>query len=243
VIQEPQAPPSTAKVANALQWAVVGMLLLIAAVAIAGAVHYDSLIDQAARVPGASATDVEFERSWNVSGTWAILVPTLLLAMWLGVCAWFARRRSNVARILTLVGLGAPIVLSVLACLAAGFMGVVFSLALASSEPVGLDDEGFTDSSGQAFTDELDRLNGGGWSIAFDIIGATAGLLALLLGIATGVLLLVRTTAHWFRPPVWKPAHPYPPYWPGYCPPPPAPYWYPAPPAPPGETPPPRQES
>jgi hypothetical protein len=228
----PSARPATATVAIALQWALAGTLLLIGAVAVGQAIHYDAQIDQAARAVGAAASDVASERSGNVAGTLFVLVPTVLLAGWLGVTAWWMRRGSNVARILALVGLGAPLALGVLSCLAGGLLGLLFVGMLSQTpESTGFEDEGVTAWSGEAFYDELDRLSGDGWSVAFDVLSSTAALLALLLAIATGVLLLVRSTARHFKP---APVHPYPypfpyPYqqqWPGPYP------QYPVPPAP-----------
>ncbi len=235
--------PATVKAAIVLQWVLVGTLLLIGAVAIVDAIHYDSQIDQAARAVGAAADDVAFERSSNVAGALFSLVPVLLLAVWLGIAAWRMRRGSNVARILALVGLGAPLALGVLACVGGSLVGML----IVGSAAFGPDMSDFADEdadywSEQPFYDELDRLSGDGWSLALDAIGTVATLLALLLGIATLILLLVRTSNRYFRLQPVIPGYPYGPYWPGpggsypYYPVPPVPFWYAPPPA--GEVPP-----
>ncbi|GAA4955422.1 hypothetical protein [Actinoplanes utahensis] len=218
-------PPPTVRVAIALQFALVATLTSMAAVAVAEAVHYDSLIDQAARVVGASPADVAVERSGNVSAALFTTVAALLLATWLGVTAWRMRRRSNIARILALVGLGAPLALGVLACLAGGLIGVVLAGALLSS-PAGVEPEEADSTAwgGEALFEEIDRLSGTGWSLAFDAAGSITLLLGLLLTVATGVLLLVRGSSHYFRPepPIAVHTHP------GYAPGPFVPYPYPA---------------
>ena len=220
------SPPSTVKAAIALQFALVATLTLLAAVAVAEAVHYDSLIDQAARAVGAEPADVALERSGNVSGALFTTVAVSLLAAWLGVTAWWMRRRSNVARILALVGLGAPLALGVLACLAGGLIGVVLAGALLQS-PGGFEPEEADSAAwdGEALFDEIDRLSGSGWSIAFEAVGSVASLLGLLLAVATGVLLLVRTSSHYFRPGTPVAVHPHAGYGPGPV----GPYSYPYP--------------
>ncbi len=194
-------PPSSVKVAIALQAALVMVVLLMVAVAVAEAVHYDSLIGQAARNIGADPAEVAFERSGNVSGTLFLTVPAVLWAAWLGVTAWRMRRGSSVARILALVGLGAPLAMGVLACLVGGLIGVVFAgivLQLpAEPEPGGAD---AVDWGGEELFTELDRLSGSGWSLVFDAISGGGFLLMLLLTVATGVLLTVESARHYFHP-------------------------------------------
>jgi hypothetical protein len=254
--------PAAVTVAFALQLAAVGTLLLMVGVAIADAIHYDGLIDQAIRITGPDASEAAFERSANLSGALIIAIPAVLMAVWLGIAAVWVRRGSNVARILTLIGLGAPLLLSLLFCLFGGLFGVLMlGLFAASSDDVLADDESFADDEGLApwdesnFYDELLRLDSGGWSVAFDVLGTTSAAMGALLGIATGILLLTSASNRYFRPqeamprlpypPPYHPAqihgypapHPYP--YPPACPYPPAhghqPFWYavPAPPSPP----------
>jgi hypothetical protein len=202
------APPSAVKAALVLQSALVVTLLLLVAVAVAEAVHFDSLIDRAAGTVGADPVEVALERSGNVSGVLFTGIPALLLAAWLGVTVWWMRRRSNVARILALVGLGAPLILGVLACLAGGLLGVLLAgvLLQSSGEPVDVE---AADWGGEALFDELDRLSGSGWSIAFDAIGGSGLLLVVLLAVATGTLLLVESSRHYFQPRQKVAGHPY----------------------------------
>jgi hypothetical protein len=223
------APPSTVKAALVLQTALVVTLLLLVAVAVGEAVHFDSLIDRAARTVGADAAEVALERSGNVSGVLFTGIPALLLAAWLGVTAWWMRRRSNVARILALVGLGAPLILGVLACLAGGLLGVLLAgVLLQSSGEIEPSDVEEADWGGEALFDELDRLSSSGWSIAFDAIGGSGLLLVLLLAVATGTLLLVETSRHYFQPRPKAAVHPHLGYSPGIV----GPYPAPATPAP-----------
>jgi hypothetical protein len=204
------APPSAVRVALALQVALAVTLLLLVAVAVAEAIHFDSLIDRAARTVGADPVEVALERSGNVSGVLFTGIPALLLAAWLGVTAWGMRRRSNVARILALVGLGAPLVMGVLACLAGGLLGVLLAgVFLQSSGEVDTADMEDADWGGEALFDELDRLSGSGWSIAFDAISGSGLLLVVLLAVATGTLLLTGTSRHYFQPRPKVAAHPY----------------------------------
>lgn len=220
--------------------------MLSAVAAIGQAIHYDSQIDEAARAVGAAAADVADERSVNLSGVLFRVIPTVILAAWLGVTAGFMRRRSNVARILALVGLAAPLALVALGCLVGGLVGFMF-IAVAGesgtqsgpdseSDPFGYDGGSDVTWPGDAFYNELGRISDDGLSVAFSVIGGVAGLLALVLGIATAVLLLVRSTARYFKPLPMYPqygAYPYPyPY-------PPAPYGYAPPPMPYGYAPPP----
>ena len=228
-------------VAFALQVALVGTLLLMIATAVAGAIRYDGLIDRAARAVGASAGDVSFERSTNLSGALGTAIPALVLAVWLGVAAVWVRRGSNVGRILSLVGLGLPLLLGVLGCLFGGLFGGVLLVGLLAAPPDDfLVEEEFTDTGEFALYEELERLDTGGWSIAFEVTGVTTAALALLLGVATAVLLLTGPSDRFFRP--WRrmpvPAPPWP--VPGYAMPPYAPplwYGHPAPPYPPGPAP------
>lgn len=233
--------PATVTVAFALQVALVGTLLLMIATAVAGAIRYDGLIGRAARAVGASAADVSLERSMNLSGTLGTAVPALVLAVWLGVAAVWVRRGSNIGRILSLVGLGLPLVLGLVGCLLGGLLGGVFLVGMLAGPPDEfLAEEEFTGTSEMALYEELARLDSGGWSIAFEVTGMAAVAVALLLGVATGILLLTGPSDRFFRP--WRqPPAPVPP-WPVPYPP---PFWYgpPAPPYPPAAPPPPWRPS
>ncbi|MET0418952.1 MAG: hypothetical protein ABW022_23300 [Actinoplanes sp.] len=214
--------PASVTVAFALQLALAGMLLLTIVLAIADTIHYDGLIDQALRATGGTATeDAGFERSANVSTMFVPIGLALPLAVWLGVNAFFVRRGSNVARILSLIGLGLPLLLGIASCVVGGLLGLMFFSLLASSGPdgsFGEDDEFFAEDmygpDVSAFYDELYRLDSGGWSLAYDVLSTTAVVTALLLGIAVAVLLLTGAANRFFRP---RPPMPFPPVpWPPY---------------------------
>ena len=226
----PTAPPPTAPAANtarpatvtaayALQLALTATLVVIIALAIADAVLYDGLIDQAARATGAGRDDVDGERASNVFGTLMIALPALLLAGWLGVTGWWVRRGSNVARILTLVALGAPLILGLVACVVGSLGGLLLAglLLAPSGEPFPEEAEGdFTGLTEGGFYDELWRLDSNGWSAVSDALGLTASATALILGISVAVLLLTSASSRYFRPQHPAPALPlpvYPPYW------------------------------
>ncbi|GGQ72640.1 hypothetical protein [Couchioplanes azureus] len=228
--------PTTVTAAFACQVALVGTLLLITATAVAQAVRYNALIGRAARTVGASPADVSAERAMNLSSTLAIAVPLVVLAVWLGLAAVGVRRGSNVARILSVVGVGMPLALGLLVCVLGGLLGSVLAVGLLAGPPddsFAEDDSGFVveefASDGEiALYEEMTRLDTGGWSTALDVIGTTVGMLALLLGAATAILLLIGPSDRHFRPRRWvppptPPAAPWPA--PGYPLPPPHP-WY-----------------
>lgn len=234
----PRPRPAPVTVAFALQLALTGTLLVTIGIAVAEAFHYDALIRQAALTAEADASDAAFERSTNVVGASAIAVPATLLAVWLGTAAAWLRRGSNVARILTLVGLGAPVLLGLLACLFGGVLAVMMVPFLAGLPDEPLPDEPMPEGDGSASYQRLERLDGGGWSIAFDVAGMTTTSATFLLGISTGVLLLTGASNRYFgaeqsMPGGYPPPYPVPAYrYPTPYPYPPAPgmqqpsFWY-----------------
>lgn len=222
------------------------------ATVVAGAIRYDALIDKAARAVGASASDVSFERSMNLSTTLTVAVPLAVLAVWLGLAAVWVRRGSNVARILSLVGLGMPPVLGLLGCLFGSVFGGILMMGLlagpsddffvedgASVDDSAFVEEDFTGEGEMALMEELARLDTEGWSIALQVTGMTTAAVALLLGVATMVLLLTGPSDRHFRP--WRRVPSFtPPTGPWPAPPPHAPHpWdgFPALPHPPGPPP------
>ncbi|MBM2622635.1 hypothetical protein JIG36_44755 [Actinoplanes sp. LDG1-06] len=232
--------PGVVTIAFWFQVALVALMLIVVGVSIADAVHYSGLIDEAVRTTTADTTSVSWEREDNVIGTLFLAVPLTVLAIWLGVTAVWVRRGSNVARILTWVGLGLPALFVVISCFF-GFMAVFAFAALAApfSEPLPEDDPttweddpGFGDDG---FAESVWDLDSGTWSVVSDAIIATSLVLILLLAVATVVLLLTGPANRWFRrgEPTRRPptpqqfAFPY-----GYQPVPtyPAPYGYAAPP-------------
>ncbi|MEV4350318.1 hypothetical protein AB0J83_38165 [Actinoplanes sp. NPDC049596] len=207
-----QTRPATVRIAFYFQIAVVGMLVLFVGATIARAIHYDGLISEAALGTGADPGDVADERSTNISDTLFPAIPALILAVWLGITAFFVRRGNNTARILTLVGMGAPAVLFLFGCLLGGFglffvFGALFTSGFDEDEPYA--DEPFPDDStdfsggsfpGDAFYDKLADLDSTGWSVAFQVIDFATLLLALACAIVTAVLLLVGPSSRFFRP-------------------------------------------
>ena len=231
-------------VAFALQLALVGTLLLVVAATIGDAIHYDGLIDEAARTAGAAGEEVASERAGNVGGALMTAVPAVLVAVWLASTAFWLRRGSNVARILTLVALATPLGLGLVACVLGGMFGLLafgfFALA-----PEGVPPDGAAGPGEEPpFYGELARLDSYGWSVAFGVVRVTGLGVALLLGIAVGVLLLTRASNRYFGWQEPAPAVRYPQYYP-----PPAAPWVYAPqpswhgvPAPPMPTPPPGRQ-
>jgi hypothetical protein len=200
---------------------VAGLLLLIVGVTIADAVHHDWLIDQALRRAPGPDVEVGFERSANLAGALIFGIPALILAAWLGITSFWLRRGSNAARILTLVAMGAPVVIGTLACCCGGLFGVL--MAGLFMEPAGEafpeedfpEEEGYAEWDRSAFSEELMRLDSGGWAVAFDVIGVISAGMVALFGVSAAILLLSRSSNLYFRP--WRPEHRWPhpaPYYP-----------------------------
>lgn len=96
-----------------LQVAAVALLLGLAGLAVAHAVHYDAEISRvAAMVGNADPDEVRDERAGNVAATLFVGVPALLLAVWLGVTARPVLRGSNIARIFIFVAGGGQLLLA-----------------------------------------------------------------------------------------------------------------------------------
>ncbi|MBL7261733.1 hypothetical protein [Paractinoplanes lichenicola] len=197
----PPARPTVVTVAFWLQVALVATLVLVVAVSIADTVHYNGLIDEAVRTTSTpDMTSISWEREDNIAGLLFVAVPMFVLAVWLGVSAIFVRRGSNVGRVLTWVGVGAPALLMLLSCLL-GLLGVfAFAMiAIPFEDPsVYEDDPDFTGDD-FAFSDTVYNLDDGGWSLAYDIITAVGFVLILLLAVAVVVLLATSPAARWFR--------------------------------------------
>ena len=202
-----------------LQCALIFALLVLVGVAVAEAIRYDGLVDQAALGTNPDPEDLLFERTTNVEGALFTTLPLMVLAIWLGLTAAWVRRGSNVARILTWVGLGAPVLLSGLFCIVGGVFGVLLFAALGAAPEDDFDsgeefpDGGFSSLDSSDFYDRLANLDSGGWSVAFGAIGTTFAAIALLLALAVGVLLLTGTANRYFRPEGAKPRRPQNPFW------------------------------
>ena len=217
------ARPTSVTVAFGLQLALAGLLLVLVVLDIAESIHYDALIDEALRLAGPVANEeARSERSSNLFFALVLGIPVLLLAVWFGVTAFGVRRGSNVARILTLIGLSAPLGLGVLVCCLGGTGVLMFAMLATSAGGDFSEDtsgEEFDTMTDSPFYTELFRLDEGTGSTVFFVLGQTTAAFALLAGIVVGVLLL--TANAYFRP---RPPAPWPPY-PAY-PPYPPPYWY-----------------
>lgn len=190
-----------------LQLALILALLLIVVTSILDAVHYDGVIDKAALAAPGSPDDVAMERDSNLFGTLALSLSLAVLVVWLGVTLLWVRRGSHVARVLTWVGLGSPIVLGLLLCLFCGVFGFAGLLAfgLADGGPFleegDFPDEGYPGGeTSDNFYDSLYRLDTGGLSATYDAITATLVVVALLCAIATAVLLVTGPANRFFRP-------------------------------------------
>jgi len=196
--------PTVVGVAFWFQVTLVGLLLLTVGVLIADAIHYDGLIDQAARVSGTDPSEVSAERDSSLGFTLLFGLPLLVLTVWLGATATFVGRGSNVARILTWVGLSAPVALCLVSCLLGGFVGAIGVLAFSSlGEPIEGDDGEIAlepEWQDDGFYGRLYDLDSGGWSLVYDAVLAFAAPSAALLAVAIIVLLATKPAGRYFRP-------------------------------------------
>ncbi|MET3424467.1 hypothetical protein BJ973_003679 [Actinoplanes tereljensis] len=205
---------------------VAAALLLSVLAAITGAIHYLSLINEAARaVADADPDDVNGERASSVIGALVSAIPTLAVAVWLGFTARGLHRGHNVSRILSALGLAAPVLLGLLSCCVGGAFAGILGLTLAGGGEFdsGTDDYSEFDYGSDydsAFYDKLDSLDTGAFSTVVGVIGNGLSLLALGLAAAALILLFTGPANRFFRPQV--PGFP-PPF--GYPP----PYGYPQP--------------
>ncbi|MGW0213181.1 hypothetical protein ACWDXH_02180 [Micromonospora chokoriensis] len=193
----PRPPrPVIVTVAFWLQLAVVLVLLALAALAVAEAVHFDGQIDRAVRlVPDADPDEVAGERRGNVAMTLILGVPAVLLAIWLAVTAVPVRRGGNVARILVFVAGGAQLLVCFAQCCSAGFLVPLLTAPEFGPEPPPDWDEWETSTFFDTLysgTDPWDQLL---------VPVAGLGVLTVLALTAGMVLLLALPPAHrWFVP-------------------------------------------
>lgn len=204
------ARPGTVTVAFYLQLAIVLLLLVGIGIAVAQAVHFDGLIDRAARLTDADPAEVSSERTGNVIGTLVVGVPSLLLAVWLAACAVPLHRGSNAARILTVVAGG----LQLLACVGPFGCGLLLIPMMFAAPPEWEGagepppewetDPYFADSE---FYDTLYADSAQDWFFAG--LGLV-GLVVFALSLAVVVLVLVPPANRYFVPRHDAPASPWP---------------------------------
>ncbi|MEV8511953.1 hypothetical protein [Dactylosporangium sp. NPDC051484] len=180
-------PPRPAQVTIAfwLQFAAVALLLGIAGLVVAYAVHFDGEISRAAAlVPDTNPAAVSSERSGNVFAALFLGMPTLLLAVWLAATAVPVLRGSNIARILVFVAGGGQLLVCLLpSC--GGFLLAPLFFALDNGDVSGFDEMPPQDSK------FLETLYSGSDTFAeVSVPLGVAGALAVL-GLTGAVVLLV----------------------------------------------------
>ncbi|MEU1590265.1 hypothetical protein [Micromonospora sp. NPDC005710] len=230
-------PPRPVTVTSAfwLQLAVVLVLVGLAALAVAEAVHFDGRIDTAVRlVPDADPDEVAGERQGNVAMALILGVPAVLLAIWLAVTAVLTRQGGNVARILVFVASGAQLLVCVAQCCSGGFIVPLLTMPEVSAEPPTEWDEEWETST---FFDTLYSGTDPWDDLSFPAAGLGV-LTVLTLSVAVVLLLALPPANRWFVPrtanealpgPAWAMAVPtyaptgygYPtaPFMPGFLPP------------------------
>ncbi|MGW5556570.1 hypothetical protein ACWER9_04995 [Micromonospora sp. NPDC003944] len=194
----PRPPrPVTVTIAFWLQLTVVLVLLGLAVLTVAEAVHFDGQIDRAVRlVPDADPEEVAGERQGNVAMTLILGVPAVLLAVWLAVTAVPVRRGANVARILVFVASGAQLLVCFAQCCSGGFLVPLLTAPEISDEPPPDWDEEWETST------FFDTLYSGTdpWD---DLLFPAAGLgvlTVLTLSAAVTLLLALPPANRWFVP-------------------------------------------
>ncbi|WP_033337538.1 hypothetical protein [Catenuloplanes japonicus] len=208
--------PATVTTALVLQYVVAGLLLVAGALVLWEGIGYNALINDAASVAGASQTDAAAERLMNWSGTGVAVSLIVLLAGWLLTNTLLMARGANVARILNLVGLGAPIGMAVLALCGSGVAASFATVSLGGSEdPLGSDPwaeqpfpEDFegglpspdsyyhADAFNARLTDLLEERN----TAVFDVGLPLVAIITVFLAVAVFVLLVVPASNRWFSP-------------------------------------------
>ncbi|MEV0561759.1 hypothetical protein [Dactylosporangium sp. NPDC050588] len=211
-VQRP-ARPAQVTVAFWLQLAAAAVLLTVVGLVVAYAVHYDAEISRAAgMVPGVDPREVDTERTGNLFSALFVGVPTLVLALWLGITALPVLRGSNVARIFVFVAAAGQLLLITLQMCGGLLMLPLLATADWDSDVV-VDDGASWDSpeSSQFQSTLWDRVEDFS-DLAF--LGGALGLfLVVTLSVAV-VLLLALPPAHRYFVP--RAAAPVPPAWPAY---------------------------
>ncbi|MCG5450846.1 hypothetical protein [Micromonospora hortensis] len=197
-VAAPRPPrPVTVTIAFWLQLASVLVLLGLAALTVAEAVHFDGQIDRAARlVPDADPDEVAGERQGNVAMTLILGVPAVLLAVWLAATAGRVRRGANVARILVFVASGAQLLVCFAQCCSGGFLVPLLTMPEMGDEPPPDWDEEWETST---FYDTL-YSGTDPWDDLFFPAAGLGVLTVLALSAAVVLLLALPPANRWFVP-------------------------------------------
>ncbi|MFC0531814.1 hypothetical protein [Phytohabitans kaempferiae] len=206
--------PATVTVAFRLQLGLVAVLLVLAVLMVVDAVAYSGLIDRAAELTNADPDEVSMERAFNVE--WAVMtgLPAIALLALFAATALPVRSGSNVARILTCVGAGFPL----LCCGVAGGAGTLAMVPLLALEPEELEQEEFLPGD-SPFYDKLYELESAGPTSGLAILIPILIFAAIAMAVAIAVLLLVPPSNRYYRPeqppplqtPVYPSVYPVPP--------------------------------
>lgn len=187
------------------------LLLVNVGTQIAGAIHYDGVIDRAGRLSRVDPELVSLEHVGNVFTTVVGTVLVTLLAVLFAACLVPLRRGSNVARILILVAAG----LILLACLGPVGAGALF-LPIAFMASPFLAEEPWSDVSTPGETEALSREDAFYEALldpATDLfhlgVGASAFIVFGLM-VAVAVLVLLPSANRFFVPRPEVPALPWP---------------------------------
>ncbi|MFE9190346.1 hypothetical protein ACFYL6_12110 [Micromonospora sp. NPDC007208] len=194
----PRPPrPTTVTIAFWLQLAVVLVLLGLAALTVAEAVHFDGQIDRAVRlVPDADPDEVAGERQGNIATTLILGVPAVLLAIWLAATAVPVRRGANVARILVFVASGVQLLVCFAQCCSGGFLVPLLVAPELAAEPSPEWDEEWETST---FFDTL-YAGTDPWDDVFFPAAGLGVLTVLALSAAVVLLLALPPANRWFVP-------------------------------------------
>ncbi|MGI5241063.1 hypothetical protein [Dactylosporangium sp. CA-139066] len=194
--------PVQVRVALWLQLAAIVLLLGLAGLVAAYAVHYNDVITEvAARYPDEADT-VSSERTGNVASALLVGIPALILAVWYAATLRPLWRGSNVARILVFVAGGGLVLMGLSQVCGGGFPLALIAFAF--------DDNGFVDGpdGDQGFLDALYSRTD-----TFAAVAMASGIGGLLLVVALSgavVLLLALPPAHrYFVPRVTPPPAPF----------------------------------
>jgi hypothetical protein len=195
--------PVQVRVAVWLQVCAVVLLLGLAGLLVAYAVHYDRVIsDVAARFPGKEDL-VRGERDSNVAAVLVFGIPAVLMALWYAATLVPVWRGSGVGRILVFVGGGGLALLGFGQVCGGGFPLGLVALAF--------DDENYVEGSDDFLTALSD--GSGTFGDVMLLAGGAGLLLVVALSAAIVVLLALPPSQRFFGPraaPVgYYPAGPY----------------------------------